>query len=873
LIGQTISHYRILEKLGQGGMGVVYKAEDTKLDRTVALKFLADHLTAHEELRQRFIREAKAAASLNHSNICTVHEIGEDGGKTFIAMAYLGGATLEKRLEEGPLPIDEAVRLGAGIAGGLAAAHDAGVVHRDVKPSNIVVTEPRAGEDAQAVLMDFGLAQLARESTKLTQEGSTIGTAGYMSPEQAQGSDVDHRSDIWSFGVVLYEMVAGRSPFAGDYQQAILYSVLNDDPEPLSALRPDTPAELQSIIDKTLAKKPGERYQSADELTADLRVLQRLQESGSDVTPAPAPKRSSRRVIAAAAAVVVLAAGAAFWLGGRQAPQPPAPLENWTVKPLTTYPGRELHPTFSPDGQQVAFAWDGGEGDQLDIYVQFVGSGSPVRLTDHPVSDISPAWSPDGRSIAFRRVDPYQDAIYLISPLGGTERKLIEGRFGSRTAISWSPDGTFIAATPRNEATSKYGIVLIDVATRETRELTSPNVVGAGDRHPRFSHSGKYIAFVRDESTGVARTMVVPRGGGQPSVPTEETWDSSSQFYGLTWSRDDNFIYHSGRRARTGEDGLFRIPVGGGELRRLTSLGSAVGHPELSVSSGRLAFSRDAMDLNLRRINLRSDGSSESSLVASSTRIERDPEISPDGQRIVFVSERSGTKELWLADSSGANAMQLTDIGGPSVGSPSWSPDSRQIAFDLNRDGYIHSFVVSVDGGAPRQLTFDNFNHARPTYSHDGRWLYFNSNRSGEMTIWKMPAEGGEAVQLSEQRGNNAFESPDGKYVYFGGYGGPGLWRVPVEGGEAEQVSNSIRGAAGYWAFAQDGTLYFISRGDGLFTIKRFDPETRVESWVADIGSVSGTVGNITVSHDGSWFIVTDLDEQEADLMLVEGFE
>ena len=345
MIGRTISHYKILEKLGQGGMGVVYKAEDTKLDRTVALKFLGDHLTAHEELRQRFIREAKAAASLDHANICTVYEIGEDAGKTFIAMAYLGGPTLEKRLDEGPLPIEDAVRYGAGLAAGLAAAHNAGVVHRDVKPSNIVVSEAKSGQDSQAVLMDFGLAQLARETTKLTQEGSTIGTAGYMSPEQAQGSEVDHRSDIWSLGAVLYEMVAGRSPFGGDYQQAVLYAVINEQPEPLNAVRPDVPAELERIVNKTLAKKPGDRYQSADELTADLRALQRLQESGSDMAAAPPPKNASRWAVPAAAAVV-LAAGAGFWFAGGPAPEPP-PAENWTATPLTSYPGREEGVTFS----------------------------------------------------------------------------------------------------------------------------------------------------------------------------------------------------------------------------------------------------------------------------------------------------------------------------------------------------------------------------------------------------------------------------------------------------------------------------------------------------------------------------------------------
>lgn len=280
MIGHTISHYRIVEKIGEGGMGVVYKAEDLKLDRTVALKFLAPHLLADEDGRKRFIREAKTAAALDHPNICTVYEIDEADGKTFIAMAFVDGPGLDRLIKASPLSIEDALGTAVEIARALAAAHEKDVVHRDIKPANIVVTPGGTGRERQAKILDFGLAQLSGGS-KITAVGSTLGTAAYMSPEQTQGAPTDGRTDLWALGAVLFEMVSGRTPFRGHYEQAVLYSILNEDPEPLTSLRSDVPLELERIVNKCLAKRPDERYQTAHDLIADLRALERALASGS----------------------------------------------------------------------------------------------------------------------------------------------------------------------------------------------------------------------------------------------------------------------------------------------------------------------------------------------------------------------------------------------------------------------------------------------------------------------------------------------------------------------------------------------------------------------------------------------------------------
>ncbi|MGD2087869.1 MAG: protein kinase [Candidatus Aminicenantes bacterium] len=277
MIGQTISHYKILEKLGEGGMGVVYKAEDTKLKRTVALKFLPPGLTRDSQAKERFLHEAQAAAALEHQHICNIYEIDETEDQIFIVMSCFEGQTLKEKIDAGPLKIDEALKIAIQAAEGLQAAHEKGIVHRDIKSANIMVTEKE-----QTKIMDFGLAKL-KGQTKITKEGSTLGTAAYMSPEQSQGADVDHRTDIWSLGVVLYEMITGQLPFRGEYEQAVIYSIMNEQPEPLTALRTGVPMELERIINKSLSKDPSERYQHADDLMVDLRKLKK------DTKPETAP--------------------------------------------------------------------------------------------------------------------------------------------------------------------------------------------------------------------------------------------------------------------------------------------------------------------------------------------------------------------------------------------------------------------------------------------------------------------------------------------------------------------------------------------------------------------------------------------------------
>ena len=522
----------------QGCAPLLYptKAQDTKLGRPVALKFLAPHLLRDEEGLKRFHREAKAAAKLDHPNICTVYEIDEVDGKTFIVMAFLEGLPLSKKIADGPLKLNEALSVAGQIAEGLEAAHENGVVHRDIKPDNIMLLK---GSRGLVKIMDFGLAQLAGGS-KFTREGTTLGTMAYMSPEQAQGAEVDRRSDIWSFGVVLYEMVSGQTPFRGDFDQAVVYSIVNEAPEPLTAVRTGVPKQLEDIVNKALSKKPEERHQHADDLVADLRRLQKEREFGQSRSAVPVPKRSRTGLYAAVTAVIAAALGLAAWLGvwGPTGREPQAPLR---AVPLTSDPGRERHPTFSPDGNQVAFAWDGETRDNTDIYVKLVAGGRPLRLTTNPAVDSHPAWSPDDTQIAFLRRSETSGGIFLVPPIGGSERKLAESPHfgvGRSSGLSWSPDGKFLAVSDRTSPEEPFALFLVSVESGEKERLTSPPAQSLGDYKPAFSPDGRTLAFVRQSAVVIGEIYLVQVAGGEPRRLTF----NDQAIRGLAWTPDGREI-------------------------------------------------------------------------------------------------------------------------------------------------------------------------------------------------------------------------------------------------------------------------------------------------------------------------------------------
>ena len=498
-VGQTINQYAVTAKLGSGGMGTVYRAEDTTLGRPVALKFLPAHLVHDALFSKRFLREAKAAARLDHPNICTVYEVGRSESGPFISMALLEGETLRARIQRGPLPIQEALDHAVQIGRGLEAAHQKKVVHRDIKPENLMVVPPTTGTGESLVkILDFGVTHLA-EQTALTVGASTPGTVHYMAPEQITGSDSDRRCDIWALGVVMYEMVSGRKPFRSD-PAAIAQAILATEPEPLTAVRSDVPLELERIVNKCVAKKAEERYQDAADLLVDLRVLKgELGPRESKPLFTLPAKRSLSASLVGVAAVVAVAIGVDWWFG-RLSKTPVEAPPQYKLMQITRDSGYTGQPALSRDGKLVTYMSDRGGGG-VNLWVQQVTGGEPIQITRNQSNVANPSFSRDGNQIVYGGI-PGKGAVYVIPALGGHARRLVD----QGTHPRFSPNGESVAySVGYGNAPRAVYLVSSRGGQRRRLELDIPWAV-----RPIWSPEGRHLLFVgsRDPVPGLGSSSI-----------------------------------------------------------------------------------------------------------------------------------------------------------------------------------------------------------------------------------------------------------------------------------------------------------------------------------------------------------------------------
>ena len=857
LIGTRIGVYQITSLLGAGGMGEVYRARDTKLGRDVAIKLLPSAFASDPDRLARFRREARVLASLNHPHIAALHGLEDSTATPALVLELVEGETLAERLAKGPLSVPDALTCAEQIADALDTAHERGVVHRDLKPANIKITQ-----DGTVKVLDFGLAKPSEtpgrdtgDATLDTQEGTILGTAAYMSPEQARGLAVDKRTDIWAFGCLLYEMLTGRRAFAEETVSDTIAAVLARDPD-WDVLPASTSPELRRVLRRCLEKDWKRRLRDIGDAQFELK---NAIESAAVTVDRRRPRPRLGIALTIGATALAIAVGTGLWPRLSSDDSAPATIAPVTV-PLTTYPGIERYPSFSPDGEHVAFAWNGPQQNNWDIYVKAVDSAAePLRLTTDPAVDRFPSWSPEGREIAFARAG----AMFVVAPLGGTERKL--GEFEASSTPAWSPDGKWIAATARGNRENPGGLFLISRQTSEYQRLTS-KTIPAEDRWPSFSFDGKRLAFASCSDAGFSCDVYVADldGRGIPTQPFRRMTQQGLLISGLRWTADSRAVVYAGSGS------LWRVlDAKSAQPEAISLAGMNPNWPEVSGRGARLAFADTKMEGDIWRFEL--GGGSRKHI--SSTHVDRGPMFSPDATRIAFVSDRSGGgEEIWVARADGSQTLQLTYSGGSQAGSPRWSPDGRWIAFDLVvGDGARDIYIVDSAGGRPRVLVEHSAQDRVPSWSRDGNFIYFTSNRTGRDEIFRATVSGGPPVQITDRGGYVAQESTDGRTLYYTktGLGSSPLFARLVSAGSEQHVLDSVYARA--FAVADRG-IYFIERSDeeNTYALKFFEFSTHRTTHLMPIKETPNL--GLSASSDGRYVLYTLNEETNTDLVLVNNF-
>jgi eukaryotic-like serine/threonine-protein kinase len=824
--GYRLDRYEIISLLGNGGMGEVYLAQDTRLDRKIALKLLPAQFTQDAVRVRRFVQEAKASSALNHPNILVIFEIGQTDSTHFIATEFIDGETLRARFKREPMGIDEVLDVAQQTASALTAAHTAGIVHRDIKPDNIMLRR-----DGIVKVLDFGLVKLTEDASidlegdtralVMTDTGTVVGTAPYMSPEQARGLELDGRTDIWSLGVVMYEMIAGRAPFQGVTASHVIVSIIEQEQPSLGRFAPSAPPELQRIVRKALAKDRDNRYQTSRDLMIDLKNLRRdldLQHeievsaapgirtsaatSSSDSPAATASRDSIGRSradseAAAAKEATVNSRSSAEYLTSEIRRQKkrasialtlfvlssvgllyavyrfgsgPKPVfthfQNIAIKKLTTL-GNVSDVVISPDGKYVVY--DVTEGNRQGLWTKYLPTGSTVPIV--PAAEVlglgSTTFSPDGNFVYYILWDKNNPngSLFMVPVLGGNAKKVLEN---IRSSISFSPDGKrFVFVRILDSSATALFIANTDGANE--RQLAA---LSGSDRFsvngPSWSPDGKLIACATGTTTGSQRMTisVASVDNGAIKALTSQQWSGVNR---VAWFPDGSGIVFLAAPLMTTDRQIWQLSYPSGEVRRITNDLNSYGDASLGVTSdGSTVVSMQVTrgsDIWIAPSNAVDAQARQITMRNQRQNGARGMSWTPDG-RIVYSSNASDNADIWSMNADGSDQKQLTDDPQADV-NPVVSPDGRYVVFQSLRAGNWNIWRMQSDGYNLKQLTSGD-NDVDPDVTPDGQWVIYCARENANTTIWKMPIEGGAPVRLSvATQATNPSVSPDGKQVAY----------------------------------------------------------------------------------------------------------
>ena len=847
-VGTKLGPYEIQTPLGAGGMGEVYRAHDTRLGRDVAIKILAAHLSSSPELKQRMEREARAISSLNHPHICHLYDIGSQDGTDYLVMELLEGETLSDRLRKGALPLNETLKIGSAIAEALAVAHRQSIVHRDLKPGNIMLTP------GGAKLMDFGLAKplglqnagvasgtvpaftavptLSGPSplSPLTTAGSIVGTIQYMSPEQIEGKEADARSDIFAFGAVLYEMATGKRPFAGKSQISLASSILESDPEPISAIKPLTPGAFEHVVTTCLQKNPEERFQTAHDIKLELQWIatDRSSPAVAAVAPAPAPQRERLGWAAAVVAAILLGAGGMFLYRPAQSQNALRTVINPPEKTTINLTGDAAGPpVLSPDSTSMAFAAAGADG-KTALWVRPMNSLEAHALPDTDGATF-PFWSPDSHSLGF-----FADTkLKTIDLNGGSVQVVCEAQLGRGGA--WGPGGVILFSP-----LSSSPLLRVSASGGTPTPLTKIDAAQhTSHRWPFFLPDGRhflYLALHHDPSKTANNAIYYASLDGRESRPLFRSQSNAVYASGfLLFARGDQLMaqpFDPAKGTLSGE------PHG---IAKGVMNDFATWHMDASASDDGLLVYGSGGSGDLQLVWMDRTGKQIGTLADWITNLQWG-RISPQGDRVALQID-AGANDIWVLDLARGVRTRLT-FGPVANTNPVWSPDGKWIAYASNRNDHFNLFRKRSDGsGAEELLLTDEEQTIASDWSRDGKVLIYSRQSAGLSTVWALPLEGDRKPWQVLPRGNLGRLSPDGHWLVYNSSesGVAEVYVVAFGGGQGKWQVSANGGAQPHWS--TDGKeLYFLDPTYNLFAVPVKDaggalqfgaPQTLVSHWSA----------------------------------------